>query len=46
MQLVRTVTYWANHKAVLPIHYAVYSSEVGCKKSAAANVEAVFFGAG
>ena len=46
MQLVRTVTYWANHKAVLPIHYAVYLAEVGCKKSAAADVESVFSGTG
>jgi len=30
----------------LPIHYAVNLAEVGCKKSAAANVESVFSGAG
>jgi len=28
--------FWADHKAVLPIHYAVYLPEVGCKKCAAA----------
>ena len=38
--------FWADHKAVLPIHYAVYLADVGCKKSAAANVESVFSGAG
>jgi len=38
--------FWADHKDVLPIHYAVYLAEVGCKKSAAANVESVFSGAG
>jgi len=38
--------FWANHKAVLAIHYAVYLAEVGCKKSVAANVESVFSGAG
>jgi len=36
----------ADYKAVLPIHYAVYLAEVGCKESAAANVESVFSGAG
>ena len=30
----------------MPIHYAVYLAEVGCKKAAAANVESVFSGAG
>jgi len=30
----------------VPIHYAVYLANVGCKKSAAANVESVFSGAG
>jgi len=38
--------FWADDKAVLPIHYAVYLAEVGCKKSAAANVESVFSGTG
>jgi len=38
--------FWADHKAVLPIHYAVYLAEVGCKNSAAVNVESVFSGAG
>ena len=32
---------------MLPLHYAVYLvAEVGCKRSAAANVETVFSGAG
>jgi hypothetical protein len=35
-----------DHKTILPIHYAVYLAEVGCKKAAAANVESVFSGAG
>ena len=38
--------FWADHKRVLPLHYNVYLAEVGCKKSAAANVESVFSGAG
>jgi len=38
--------FWADHKAVLPIHYAVYLAEVGCKKAVAVNVESVFSGAG
>ena len=38
--------FWAANKTVLPIHYAVYLAEVGCKKAAAANVESVFSGAG
>jgi len=38
--------FWADHKAVLPIHYAVYLAEIGCKKSAAVNIESVFSGAG
>lgn len=38
--------FWAEHKAALPLHYAVYLSEVGCKRAAAANVESVFSGAG
>ena len=38
--------FWADHKTILPIHYAVYLAEVGCKKAAAANVESVFSGAG
>ena len=38
--------FWADHKRVLPLHYNVYMAEVGCKKSAAANVESVFSGAG
>ena len=39
-------TFWAAHKVVLPLHFSVYCAEVGCKKSAAANVESVFSGAG
>ena len=39
-------SFWADHKAVLPLHYAAYLVEVGCKKAAAANVETVFSGAG
>ena len=38
--------FWADYKTVLPLHYAVYLAEVGCKKAAAANVESVFSGAG
>jgi len=38
--------FWADHKTSLPLHFAVYLGEVGCKKSAAANVESVFSGAG
>jgi hypothetical protein len=38
--------FWAAHKVVLPLHYSVYVAEVSCKKSAAANVESVFSGAG
>jgi hypothetical protein len=38
--------FWAAHKVLLPLHYSVYVAEVGCKKSAAANVESVFSGAG
>ena len=38
--------FWADHKTSLPLHFAVYMAEVGCKKSAAANVESVFSGAG
>ena len=38
--------FWMDHKKELPLHFAVYVSEVGCKKSAAANVESVFSGAG
>ena len=38
--------FWADHNDVLTIHYAVYLAEVGCKKSAAANVESVFSGEG
>ena len=38
--------FWTEHKPILPIHYAVYQAEVGCKKAAAANVESVFSGAG
>ena len=37
--------FWSEHKEVLPVHYAVYVADVGCKKSAAANVEDVFSGA-
>ena len=25
-------SFWADHKAVLPLHYAAYLVEVGCKK--------------
>jgi hypothetical protein len=38
--------FWAEHKLLLPLHHRVYISEVGCNKSAAANVESVFSGAG
>ena len=38
--------FWAEHKAALPLHYAVYLAEVACKRAAAANVESVFSGAG
>lgn len=38
--------FWADHKTSLPLHFAVYLAEVGCKKAAAANVESVFSGAG
>ena len=36
----------AAHKSIIPLHYAVYVAEVGCKKAAAAKVESVFSGAG
>ena len=39
-------SFWADHKAALPLHYSAYLAEVGCKKSASANVESVFSGAG
>ena len=39
-------TFWAEHKTALPLHYSTYVAEVGCKKSASANVESVFSGAG
>jgi hypothetical protein len=32
---------WAAHKVLLPLHYSVYVTEVGCKKSAVANVESM-----
>jgi len=38
--------FWADHKAVLPIHYAVDLAEVSCKEFAAANVESVLSGVG
>ena len=38
--------FWLDNKFSLPLHYAVYIAEVGCKKVAAANVESVFSGAG
>ena len=38
--------FWAAHKSIIPLHYAVYVAEVGCKKAAAAKVESVFSGAG
>ena len=37
---------WLDNKFSLPLHYAVYIAEVGCKNVAAANVESVFSGAG
>lgn len=40
------VDFWSDHKKVLPLHFGVYVSEVGCKKAALANVETVFSGAG
>ena len=41
-----TRAFWADHKVQLPFHYSVYLAEVACKRSAAANVETVFSGAG
>ena len=38
--------FWTDHKGSLPIHFGVYVADVGCKKSASANVETVFSGAG
>ena len=38
--------FWADHKSIVPLHYAVYLANVGCIKSASANVESVFSGAG
>ena len=38
--------FWSDHKTILPIHYAAFLAEVGCKKAAAANVESSFSGAG
>ena len=38
--------FWAGNKSILPIHFAVFMAEVGCKRAAAANVESVFSGAG
>lgn len=38
--------FWAKHKTLLPLHFAVYVAEVAPKKAAAANVETVFSGAG
>ena len=38
--------FWGDHKTILPIHYAAFLAEVGCKKAAAANVESSFSGAG
>ena len=38
--------FWADHKLTLPLHYAAYLADVGCKRAAAANVESVFSGAG
>ena len=40
------LSFWADHKASLPLHFGVYVAEVGCKKVASANVETVFSGAG
>ena len=39
-------TFWAEYKAMLPLHHAVYLADVACKKAASANVESVFSGAG
>lgn len=39
-------SFWADHKVFLPLHYHAYLAEVACKKSASANVESVFSGAG
>ena len=38
--------FWVAHKQTLPIHYALWVSEVGCAKVASANIETVFSGAG
>ena len=38
--------FWANQKASLPLHYALWTAEVGCAKVASSNVEDVFSGAG
>ena len=35
-----------DQKATLPFHYAVYLTQVGCIRAAAASVETVFSGAG
>jgi len=39
-------SFWAELKQALPLHFAVYLAEVGCKMAAAGNVESVFSGAG
>ena len=38
--------FWAAHKHMLLIHYALWVGEVGCCKVASANIETVFSGAG
>ena len=38
--------FWADKKALLPLHFGVYVSMVGCVRAAAANCETVFSGAG
>ena len=38
--------FWAEHKAILPIHNRVYMAEVGPNKATSANVETAFSGAG
>ena len=38
--------FWAEHKNVLPLHFAAYVAEVAPVKPASANVESTFSGAG
>lgn len=38
--------FWLHHRSILPIHYKVFITQVGCAKAASANVETVFSGVG